>query len=343
MILFGVLLQTVASAAPAPEIDALFQTIDDWNGADGSHSVDLGGGRILWTYADTIVGKIRDGKRTEATIVNNTVGIQERGKVKFTVKRDEAGKPEALIVPADGKGWFWIQSGMVSSGRLYLFMSQIEKDKGDGVFAFKQTGEWIGEIPNYKDDPLKWKVNQVKIPFADYTKSRGLTFGGGVTEKGGDFYVFGADEGRILTARVPKKAVLDFSKWRFFDGTNWTLDWRLHAAEIKDFADNCSCTYDSKLKKWMLVYTENGLSSKIMLRTAPNPWGPWSAPEVAYDSPEMKRDKNLFCYAAMAHSTLQKPGELIISYEVNSFDFWQIFRDPTLYWPRFVRVKLKTS
>ena len=338
-----VLVQVVASAAPAPEIDALFQTTEGWNGADGSHSVDLGGGKILWTYADTIVGKIADGKRTDATIVNNTVGIQERGKVTFTVKRDAAGKPEALIVPADGKGWYWIQSGMVSAGKLYLFMSQIDKDKGDGVFAFKQIGEWIGEIPNYKENPLKWKVNQVKIPFADYSKPRGLTFGGGVAEKGGDFYVYGTEAGKILTARVPKKSVLDFDKWRFFDGTNWTLDWRLAAGKAKDFADNCSCTYDSKLKKWLLVYTENGLSSKIMVRSGANPWGPWSEPEVAYDSPEMRRDKNLFCYAAMAHGVLQKPGELVISYEVNSFDFWQIFRDPTLYWPQFVRVKLKTS
>ena len=35
--------------------------------------------------------------------------------------------------------------------------------------------------------------------------------------------------------------------------------------------------------------------------------------------------------------------ELVISYVVNSFDFWQVARQAELYWPRFVRVTLVTS
>ena len=66
----------VKSAAPAPDLDALFERADGWIGADGAYSVTLAPKRTLWLFSDTWVGKVRDGKRTDATIVNNTVGVQ---------------------------------------------------------------------------------------------------------------------------------------------------------------------------------------------------------------------------------------------------------------------------
>jgi hypothetical protein len=66
----------VKSAAPAPDLDALFDRADGWTGADGAYSVVPLPKRILWLFSDTRVGKIRDGGRSDATIVNNTVGMQ---------------------------------------------------------------------------------------------------------------------------------------------------------------------------------------------------------------------------------------------------------------------------
>ena len=100
----------VKSAARVPELDALFARTEGWIGADGAYSVALSSGRTLWLFSDTWVGEIREGRRTGATIVNNTVGVQETlgEPVTYTVARDGAGKPSALIVPADGRGWFWL-------------------------------------------------------------------------------------------------------------------------------------------------------------------------------------------------------------------------------------------
>src|SRR5437588_10715059 len=101
----------VRSAAPARDLDALFQSTDGWIGADGAYSVALSPRRTLWLFSDTWVGKVRDGRRTDATIVNNTVGVQEGsgGRLTYTVARGRDGKPSALIVPADGRGWFGLQ------------------------------------------------------------------------------------------------------------------------------------------------------------------------------------------------------------------------------------------
>jgi hypothetical protein len=34
------------------------------------------------------------------------------------------------------------------------------------------------------------------------------------------------------------------------------------------------------------------------------------------------------------------PDELLITYAANSWNFWGLFNDPRLYWPRFVRVNV---
>jgi endo-beta-N-acetylglucosaminidase D len=57
----------------------------------------------------------------------------------------------------------------------------------------------------------------------------------------------------------------------------------------------------------------------------------------------MGRDKNIFCYAAKAHPSQGTSEEMLISYVANSFDFWQVVGDASLYWPRFIRVQLATG
>jgi hypothetical protein len=104
-------------------------------------------------------------------------------------------------------------------------------------------------------------------------------------------------------------------------------------------ASEGSVSYLPDVKQYILVYTDGGLSDRILARTAPEPTGPWSASAVIYRCPEAGRDKKIFCYGAKAHPTLARGSELIVSYVANSFDFWQVAADATIYLPRFVRVE----
>jgi len=47
-----------------------------------------------------------------------------------------------------------------------------------------------------------------------------------------------------------------------------------------------------------------------------------------------------FTYAAKGHAPLSRRGELLISYVVNAHDFGAMFRDATIYRPRFLRIPL---
>jgi hypothetical protein len=334
-LLLGAEPPVVKSAASAPDLDALFDRADGWIGADGVYSVAFSPKRILWLFSDTWVGKIRDGRRTDATIVNNSVGVQEGSgeRVTYSIARGPDGKPAALIVPADGRGWFWLQAGVADRSRLLLFLNQVEKTDDKSVFGFRSIGLWLGTVANADKPPESWRVEQAKMPNAVFSKDRMLAWGAAVLRVGDDLYVYGTDERRgkvspnrqMVLARVPAASVGTFAAWRYFRDGAWSKDYRNASPLAGDIASEYSVTPFGK--RYLAVYTERGLSPRIMGRMADRPWGPWSAPAVLYECPEMNRDKKVFCYSAKAHPVLSSGQDLVVSYVVNSFDFWQVARD----------------
>ena len=158
-LLFALLLIAIpAVAAPPiyceartmPEMNALFEQTDNWIGGDGASSVALTPEKTLWLFCDTWVGNVRDGRRVNASLVNNTLALQDghgaKAKLQFTVRHDANDKPTAFLVPEDGRGWFWLHSGACVDSRLYLFMMQMEKTDNRSVFGFRQRGngwEWL--------------------------------------------------------------------------------------------------------------------------------------------------------------------------------------------------------
>lgn len=340
---------------PMPDWNARFEQKQGWIGGDGAYSVGLKPDRVVWLFSDTWIGKIQDGKRIDATIVNNTLAIQTgrdaKASLEFIVRRNDQQKAEAFITPKNGRGWYWLFSGAAIDDHLLMFLAQIEKTNDPGVFGFRQIDQWLGVVKNPHDHPLKWDIEQRPVPFVSFTPERNTTFGAATLIADGFLYIYGTDEDisaknrsrHLIVARVPVAQADNFDAWRFFANGEWVKDHRQATRIAANMASEGSVSYLPVLKQYVLVYTDRGLSDKIMMRTAANPWGPWSEVTQVFTCPEMKTDKNLFTYAAKAHPMVSADDELIISYVVNSFDFWQVARDARLYWPRFVRVKFSTA
>lgn len=341
----------VEKAAAAPEIDALFARENGWIGGDGVYSVPMGSRRILWLFSDTWVGKIREGKRTDATIVNNTIGVQGGSleKLTFHIARDGEKKPTALIVPTDGRGWYWLLAAFANKDRLHLFLNQVEKGKNDDALGFRPIGMALATVANPNERPETWRITQIKLPNTIYSTERILTWGTATLQVGDMLYVYGIDERpgqplpdrQMIVARVPIDSVNDFARWRYFHDRQWVEQFQ----NVRPQAGNMAWEYSVTPlgSRYLMVCTELGLSPRILGRLADNPWGPWSESVVLYECPEMKPGKKLFTYAAKAHPSLSKDRDIVVSYVVNSFDFWQVARDASLYWPRFVRIKMKNA
>jgi len=343
----------VANAATARELEAKFRRTEGWLGADGAFSVPLSDSRALWLFSDTWVGSIAGGKRKPVGLVNNTVGVQDGAgagmQVTFAIQRDVLGKHQAIFVPPDGKGWFWLFGGYHADGKLHVFLPRMEKSGAGGAFGFKGMDLWLGTMSNPLDNPVKWNITYREVPFARFDKPPRRSFGSAVLRDDRFAYIYGYEEKpgkpfstrRLLIARAPADKLTDFDSWRFLSKGEWKPDVNDATPGMDGLGTEFSVSYFPGMKLYGLVTTENALSDKITGRFAASPEGPWSEPVVLYTCPEMKQDKKVFTYAGKAHPHLSSGKDIVISYAVNSYELAPVINNAELYWPRFVRVTLK--
>ena len=224
---------SVVSALPDAALTAKFRRADGWVGGDGAFSVPLADARTVWLFSDTWVGSVRDGKRKNVTLVNNTVGVQAGSgadaKLTYFVQKNAGGKPVALFTPPDGKGWFWLFAGHHAGGKLHAFLPRMEK-AGNGAFGFKSVDMWLGTVTNPDAEPVNWKTTYAKVPFAAFGATRKRSFGSAVLTAGDFAYIYGYEETpgkpfatrKLLVARVATDKLADFDEWRF--GANGELE-----------------------------------------------------------------------------------------------------------------------
>lgn len=331
-----------------PAYDAAFARTSGWTGGDGAYTVALDRGRVLWLFGDTFIGRVQDGRRTDAHLVNNSAAIQSGpldsgAALHFALRALPDGRPLAFLQPADGAGWLWPYHGVRTPKGLFLFLLQIERAEGPAGFGFKLVATWLGKVANPDEAPEAWTVAQQKIPWGRSDR----VFGSAVLARGDDCYVYGTVdavvEGRVrkrmLVARAPADRLEDFGSWRFFAGGGWLADADRAEAVCEDVAGEFSVSYQPALDRYVLVYTEGGLSEHIALRFARRPQGPWGEPVRVYRCPEADWGPQIFCYAGKGHPEIgDGPQELIVTYVANATDLALLDADARLYRPRFIKV-----
>lgn len=341
----------VVRADPLPERNARFALSDGWLGGDAAYSVPLAPDRTLWLFGDTFIGTLKNNTRAGAAMVNNTVAVEAGtgpgATLTFPFRRDKDGKPLAHVAPADGRGYFWPQAGVLDCGKLCLFLSRIEDTGQGGAFGFRQFAQSLGVVADPAADPLKWTVDEKPLPWGEYGKNGVRSWGSAVLADGGFVYVYGFTEppkvgigGKsLVVARVPAGKLADFAEWRFLRGGRWQAG---DADPDRIAAEVASEFSVSRLGpgRYVLVTTDGGLGDRLVGRWGPTPAGPWGKPVLLYKCPE-GADKTVFCYSAKAHPHLAGPNELVVSYCVNGWELARSVNDPAIYRPKFVRVVLK--
>jgi hypothetical protein len=337
---------------PAPEWDALFQNTNGWIGADGDCSLALSRDTTLWLFSDTFVGEVRDGRRTNARMINNSIALQQgTNRPVFYYRTAPDGRPESFVKPKSGKGYFWLGPGVRTPGALYLFLNETITVRSDSPFGFRFVDAWLGCVTNPEAPPLQWQIAQTRLPFTKVSAKGALIFGGAVLAEPDFVYVYGSDTrpsakgpasaGSTVLARVPPGDFGNLKKWRFLANGKWQPDFTKVTPISPAFASEFSVSRLAGSTQCVAVYTES-IGGRIVLRLARAPEGPWSNPVEIYRAPEMGWPLSVFSYAGKAHPELvQTPDELLVTYAANSWSLANLVNDARLYWPRFVRVKLR--
>ena len=364
--------ETGIKAVPVPQWENMLLHTSGWIGADGIYAVAMNGvekpgqsakTETMFWFSDTIIGNVEEDSLKEGwEMVHNSLGymqgaVPDPEKIKFHWRKDAQGKAISVFEPHTPKAkpgdYYWLGDGFFNHAKdstIYIFAYLIKNVPG-GVYPFEDIGVSLIAIPKGSKPPFA-EQRQLDTPlFLKDSKGRGKvvfgisvmanTVGAGTPKPDGYVYVYGVrgPSKELLVARVPDKSFEDFTQWRYWDGSTWNTDIHQAAALTSRVSNEMSVSYmeDGRV---MASYQLDTNSPTIAIQVGRTPWGPFQPYKKVYETPEIYEDADFYTYNAKAHPHLAKPGELLISYNVNSFDFIaDIHKYPHHLRPRFISVK----
>jgi len=345
-----------------------------WFGADGIYTIPLNGienkharksDKVLFIFSDSMIGEIGNDNKLQPgyTMTHNTVALLDgnqpiKDHMHFYWAADTNGRPKSIFsptTPQTQKGdYYWLGDAFINNeagNATYIFGYRIH-NVASGAFGFKEVGNALIKIPAGSQPPYK-DQQQMDTPFYITDAAGGSgSFGAGIyvnTKSAGAIapdgyiYVYGV-RGKaksLMIARVLPGDFENFSRWTYWNGKNWVADIQQVAAVTDHLSNELSLTALPD-GRYALVFQVDGISATVGLRIGATPYGPFGPIIKIWDcKPDMLKSTYIV-YNAKAHPVISKPGELIITYNINSVEFDKDLQDyPNLYRPRFIRLKFQ--
>jgi hypothetical protein len=245
---------------------------------------DGGNGQLMLAFGDSYGkdwGGCGSGPR-QADWRSNTLAFSadtspEDGLTFSTMLQDSPGHAKEILASqkTDYQEITVIPTGGISVGtRNYLFYMSVNHWARAGSWYTNYAGvaysddfgqNWtISPDTRWENDGLDWnnKFQQVAL-----------------VKNNGYVYMFGTSNGRLgnaYLARVSEQAVLDVSKYQYWDGQGWQTEAQEAAtAVISGPVGELSVQYNAYYRLWLMVYFDQSQHA-LVLRTAENLTGPWS-------------------------------------------------------------------
>lgn len=353
----------------APEWSNLFMRNSGWFGGDGIFAIPLNNGstagevKNMFLFSDTMIGEINNGELQPGfSMVHNSVAYlvgtePDPNKMRFAWKKKADGSPATFFTPqtddAEEEDYYWLGDGFLNQAlnNIYIFAYRV-RNTGEGAFPFKVVGNPLIVIPTGSEPPFE-NQRQIETPlYIEGAPDSFGSFGAGIfvnTSAAGapnpDGYVYiygvkGADK-QLIAARVKPENFEDFGSWKYWDGDGWSSDIDSVQAITNRVSNELSVSPIGH-GKFALIFTVNGVGPKVGMRIGKSPVGPFGPIEVIWETDINDKDSSFFAYNAKGHPSISSPGELLVSYNVNSFNFFEKIKEhPHLYRPRFIRIVFK--
>lgn len=365
-------LQSPIITKAAPAWAEMLRHKTGWIGADGIFSLSMNGveapgkadaTNTLFWFSDCIAGKIvADTLQADWEIMHNSVAYMKGNKpspnnIEFAYRKDSLGHCLSMFEPTTPKSapgnYYWLGDGVFNhamDSTIYIFAYLVKSVPG-GIYPFDDVGLSLIAIPKGSKPPFI-QQKQFDTPFfLKDSKGRGKvvfgiavlpnTVGAGAPQPDGYIYVYGirGEKKELLVARVNDNAFEKFNEWKFWDGANWNED--IHsAAALTDRVSNEMSVSFMEDGRVLATYQLDTNSPNVVIQAGATPKGPFQPYKKVWETPEVYDCIDFYTYNAKAHPHLSKPGELLISYNVNAFNFMdQIVKHPYHLRPRFITVK----
>ncbi len=326
-----------------PAADRLFRQDPLWLGADDAHSVDLGKGRVLWLFGDTLVRAGTSDDRSRAHLIRNSIGIQTgsdpaAASMAFFWRQTPLRAP-ASFFPESEKTWVWPGDGIRLGNRLLVFLTTIAPFENDLGFAV--IGWQAQLIDNPDAPPERWRTTAVRKNPGTFVIAVGT---GGVLHRNGYLYAYGTSQGGNQAYLARWKADQAWAgdlrepEWWCGAGPGWRTDSQVDSRPAVLFTDaqaEFGVHYESRINRLVQIQTIGFGAAEIGWRIARRPEGPWGQLTGFY-SPDEGSIPGVLIYAAKSHPFLTG-ADLVITYATNHIDPKRLNDYPALYYPRVLR------
>lgn len=338
-IAFGPAISAQYSLTLAQErFDKFNQVENGWCASDATISLPLPDGKILWLFGDSFIGE-KTGtfsiNPSRSRMINNSVVLEDASSLTAYYQGTLAN-PSSFI-PADGNAFFWPEHAVIENDTLKVFAVRVTYyNNNNPGFNFKVGTTYIAY---YKYPGLTY-ITTKEIPSLTDTAMR---FGACIIRSGEYTYIFGVKDTTsngmtwplLYLARVRQSVD---EPWEFFAGSDtWSGDCR-NARPLGDRPMSESFYVYEKNGTFYLIMHEIWLVGKLYILEADNITGPWNRASSGGKETlfaVIKPYPNLFSYNLFAHPQFTNDGKILISFNVNTSDFFSIYSDTRNYRARF--------
>jgi len=285
-------------------------------------------GQSVWLFGDTL---LETPNTQNMKMISNSLSCTfdidaEDGLAGFFENVDEVGAPAVFFplteeertfnarhagklceeAPCNTAWHIWPGTIVVDEQKdwAYVFYRKVLVER-DSPF-FQHMGHSLAVWKNVQESVERPVFNEVQLyPTIFFGEDGNPGFGSASMVVDREVFVYGCELGEdgltkpCYVARVALDDILDRRAWSFYSGDGaWSPD-IARSQEIFDGNDMMSVFFNPYLDRFVAVYSAN-LGSTAMLRTAPNPQGPWSEPIELFHV-EAPENLNGWVYDFLAH------------------------------------------
>ena len=322
----------------------------DISGQDAVTSVELPNDETFWIFGDTLEGPFETVRYLSLTeVLSNTGAIVPKqdisdGIKEFTYLTEPDGKRARQLIafePPEHKSTqrLWAIHGTHQDGALYLYYHRITMDQKLDVFeTFQLDGMGIAKAD------ADYNFTRLTAPDGthEFWKGDEPGFGVFIQEVDGWLYLWGSvqpeekSSGEMYLARVRPSELEDLHAYEYLVAAptvedperqpEWSRTWAPTACLFDDVPNEMSAAWNAYLGCYVSLTTYRR-ENILVIRTAPQMWGPWSEPQAVF-RPEKTNERSLF-NAGKEHPEFARDGGKVT---------YMTFIDSEVYVPHLIEI-----
>ncbi len=283
-------------------------------GQDGGQSI-RAGDQTLFLFSDTLLLAAAQAGDTREHFRANCAALSSGTELPAALAglryyHDDEELPREILPAGEREIFrgvrFWPEHGVFLNGKIYFYYLGVQTTGSGSVWAFRTLGAGLAELDlasgvatqaRHRGDWLMWR-----------NAADDLHFGVHVTALDGYVYLFGSTRTGVQSTawlgRVPANRIGECEAYEYLlsSAPTWTEDFS-QACSLGPAAAEFSVTYNAYLGAYAMLYIDE-YRKRMMIRTAVQLWGPYSAPIDLIGVPH--QDESLFVYLGFEHADFQR-------------------------------------